>query len=87
MLDTIRTYRPKVNSNLLIVELRDDSGVVGLGETFFGAEPVETYLHELAAPLLFAAGRELTPATIGRVLKSYVGYQGSGVFYEVRFVL
>jgi galactonate dehydratase len=78
MLDTIRTYRPEVNSNLLIVELRDDGGVVGLGETFFGAETVETYLHEVAAPLLFAAGRELTPATVGRVLESYVGYQGSG---------
>lgn len=82
MLETITTYRPQVNSNLLIVELRDDSGVVGLGETFFGAAPVETYLHEVAAPLLFESRDGLTPAATARVLTSYVGYQSSGV--EVR---
>jgi L-alanine-DL-glutamate epimerase-like enolase superfamily enzyme len=38
--------------NLLWVELEDEEGVVGLGETFSLAESVAAYIHEGAAPYL-----------------------------------
>jgi galactonate dehydratase len=79
MLRSLRTLRPAVNPNLLMLELMDDNGLVGLGETFFGAAAVETYLHEITATLLFESGCDLTPGAVGAVLRSYVGYQGAGV--------
>ncbi len=79
MLQSLRTHRPDVNPNVLILELVDDEGLVGLGETFFGAAAVETQLHEAAAPLLFNSGCDLTPGAVGEVLRSYVGFQGTGV--------
>jgi L-alanine-DL-glutamate epimerase-like enolase superfamily enzyme len=38
--------------NLTWVEVEDDDGHVGLGETFYGAETVAAYVHESAAPYL-----------------------------------
>lgn len=38
--------------NLTWVLVETDEGLVGLGETFFGAEPVTAYVHEAAAPYL-----------------------------------
>ena len=64
--------------NILFVRLHTDEGVVGLGETFFGAAEVATYLHEAAAPKLL--GRD--PGRIEGLryaLRSYVGTKGTGV--------
>ncbi len=59
---SLRTLRPAANPNLLFVELATDDGLVGLGETFFGAAAVECVLHDLIAgsllgtdPLVVAA--------------------------------
>ena len=38
--------------NLCFVLLHTDGGLVGLGETFFGAPEVAAYLHGTAAPKL-----------------------------------
>ena len=38
--------------NLVLVEIQTGDGLVGLGETFFGAESVTGYIHETAAPYL-----------------------------------
>ena len=38
--------------NLVLVEVETADGLVGLGETYFGAEAVTAYLHETAAPYL-----------------------------------
>ncbi|HEU5314913.1 MAG TPA: mandelate racemase/muconate lactonizing enzyme family protein [Chloroflexota bacterium] len=64
--------------NLLFLRLHTDDGLVGLGETFFGAPEVASYLHETAAPKLL--GQD--PGRIEQlryVLKSYVGTKGTGV--------
>jgi len=64
--------------NILFVHLQTDEGLTGLGETFFGAPEVATYLHETAAPKLL--GRD--PGEIEALryaLKSYVGTKGTGV--------
>ena len=50
---------------------------MGLGESFWGAEAVEAYLHSTAAPIL-AGLADVTPATAGVALRPYVGYDGSG---------
>ena len=64
--------------NLVFVRLHTDEGFVGLGETFFGAKEVATYLHETAAPKLL--GRDPGRIETLRVaLKGYVGTNGTGV--------
>src|SRR5687767_10332672 len=45
----IDTLRLEEFPNLLFVTVHTDDGLVGLGETFFGARAVEAYLHESVA--------------------------------------
>ena len=64
--------------NILFLRLHTDDGLVGLGETFFGAHEVAAYLHESAAPKLL--GRDPGQIEALRVaLKGYVGTKGTGV--------
>jgi hypothetical protein len=46
----LETVRLGEFPNLCFVRLHTDAGLVGLGETFFGALEVEAYLHATAAP-------------------------------------
>ncbi|MFY9514477.1 MAG: mandelate racemase/muconate lactonizing enzyme family protein [Rubrivivax sp.] len=75
----IETTRVREHANLIWVELHTDEGIVGLGETFRGAEAVEAYIHSMAAPLLL--GKD--PLEIARLqrtlLRGYLGFNGSGV--------
>ena len=60
------------------IRIHTDEGVVGLGETYFGAKAVEAYIHESCAPVLL--GRD--PSEIERInrdLTPYVGFSGTGV--------
>ena len=57
----VETLRLGEFPNLLWVRVHTDEGVVGLGETFFGAEAVEAYIHESVAPYLL--GRIPSPST------------------------
>ncbi|MGH2354661.1 MAG: mandelate racemase/muconate lactonizing enzyme family protein [Chloroflexota bacterium] len=64
--------------NLLFLRLHTDSGLIGLGETFFGPSEVAAYLHETAAPKLL--GRDASAIDALRIgLKGYVGTRGTGV--------
>ena len=74
----LETLRPAIQPNLCLVRLHSDAGPCGLGEAFYGAPAVETYLHEVAAPLLLGA-TDVAPEAVGRLLAPYVGYQGGGV--------
>jgi L-alanine-DL-glutamate epimerase-like enolase superfamily enzyme len=74
----VETFRPAIQPNLCLVRLHSDAGLCGLGEAFYGAPAVETYLHEVAAPLLLGAA-DVAPEAVGRLLAPYVGYQGGGV--------
>lgn len=71
--------------NLLLVQVHLESGVVGLGETYYGVSAVEAHIHETLAPTLI--GRSM-PRTAGELsalraeLTGYIGYMGSGA--EVR---
>jgi len=55
---SIRTFRWAEQPNCLWVEIETDSGVVGLGETFYGATAVEALVHEMIAPLLLGRDPE-----------------------------
>jgi galactonate dehydratase len=74
----LETLRLDEFPNLCFVRVHTDEGVTGLGETFFGAQAVEAYLHETVAPYLL--GKD--PLTIDRHARSlygYLGYRSSGV--------
>ncbi|MGA9869033.1 MAG: mandelate racemase/muconate lactonizing enzyme family protein [Acetobacteraceae bacterium] len=63
--------------NLLWLHVHTDEGLVGLGETFFGARAVEAQIHETVAPLGKPA---LQMDRHGRTLQNqYLGFSGSGV--------
>lgn len=73
----IETIRIAEHANLCWVRIHSDQGLAGLGETFFGAQAVEAYLHETAAPLLM--GRDpLQIDGIARALTPYVGFASTG---------
>jgi galactonate dehydratase len=73
----IDTIRLDEFPNLLFTHVHTDEGVVGLGETFYGARAVEGYIHETVAPYLL--GQD--PLAIDRHVRGlygYVGYRSSG---------
>ncbi len=80
-LTALTTYRTPIQPNLCIVALRTDSGLVGLGETFWGAPAVEAHLHGTAAPAL-AVIDDHSPAGTAAALRPYTGFDGGGA--EVR---
>lgn len=77
----LETVRTPLQPNVTFVLVHGADGEVGLGETFYGASSVESYLHETAATVLEALP-DHSPTRVARALTSYVGYAGSGA--EVR---
>jgi galactonate dehydratase len=74
----LETVRIAEHPNLMWVQVHTDSGLIGLGETYFGAKAVEAYIHETAAPLLL--GRDpLAIDHIAMLLKGYLGFVSTGV--------
>ena len=74
----LETIRIEERPNLIWVRVQTDEGLIGLGETFFGAQAVEAYLHETVAPKVI--GRD--PLEIDRLsadLVGYLGYRSTGV--------
>lgn len=77
----VETIRVAERPNLLWVQVHTDEGLVGLGETFFGAATVEAYVHEYIAPRVI--GRDpLQIDLLASELVGYVGFRSSGA--EVR---
>lgn len=76
-IEKLETIRMTDHPNLLFVRLVADTGLIGLGETYFGAGAVEAYLHETVAP--FLVGRPLgSVEDVGSSLVGYVGFSSSG---------
>ena len=74
----IETVRIAEHANICWVRVHTDAGMAGLGETFFGAQAVEAYIHETVAPLLL--GRDpLQIDGIARALTGYLGFASTGV--------
>lgn len=79
----VETFRTMRQRNLTVVRVTSENGVQGLGETFYGASAVETYIHDVVAPVLLELP-EANPAVVEIALASYVGYGGSGVETRAR---
>ncbi|CAN5386816.1 hypothetical protein BH09CHL1_BH09CHL1_04870 [soil metagenome] len=74
----IETIRLDEYPNIIWLQVHTDTGLVGLGETFFGSKAVEAYVHESIAPALI--GKDpLRIDAHSRALYGYVGYRSSGV--------
>ncbi len=79
----LETLRVDSFPNLLFLLLHTDEGLIGLGETFYGAEAVETHLHSVVASYLLGhdpRNRERH----AHALAGYVGFQGSGTETRAR---
>ncbi len=77
----LETVRVTERQNLLWILVHTDEGITGLGETFFGAETVEAYIHEYIAPRVI--GRDpLQIDLLAADLVGYLGFRSSGA--EVR---
>ena len=74
----LETIRNTEFPNLLWLHVHTDEGISGLGETFFGAQAVEAYLHESVAPQLLGQDPGRIDY-IARKLYGYLGFRGSGV--------
>ena len=74
----LETIRNAEFPNLLWLHTHTDEGISGLGETFFGAQAVEAYLHESVAPQLLGQDPGRIDY-IARKLYGYLGFRGSGV--------
>lgn len=68
----IETVRIEERPNLLWVLVHTNEGLIGLGETFFGARAVEAYIHETLAPIVIGQN----PLAIDKLSKDLVGYLG-----------
>lgn len=74
----LETVRIAERPNLIWLLVHTDDGLVGLGETFFGAGAVEAHVHDWIAPRVI--GRD--PLQIDRLaadLVGYLGFRSSGV--------
>jgi L-alanine-DL-glutamate epimerase-like enolase superfamily enzyme len=74
----LETLRVDEFPNICFVRVHTDAGLTGLGETFYGAQAVEAYLHETVAPYLLGQD-PLRIDQHARSLYGYLGYRSSGV--------
>ncbi|MGD2103017.1 MAG: mandelate racemase/muconate lactonizing enzyme family protein [Acidimicrobiia bacterium] len=76
-IDSVETIRPVEHPNLCLVRLHAGD-LTGIGETFFGGDTVEAFIHEQAAPQLLGRNA-LERDALGEALQTYLGHTGSGV--------
>jgi galactonate dehydratase len=74
----IETVRIEDNANLLWILVHTDEGITGLGETFFMARTLETYVRDQIAPRVIGEN-PLDIERLSRKLRPYVGYRSPGV--------
>ena len=48
----LETVNVESSPNITFVHVHTDEGLIGLGDTFYGPASIQTYVHDLAAPLL-----------------------------------
>jgi galactonate dehydratase len=75
----LETVRLRDFANILWVRVHTDQGPIGLGETFRGAEAVETFLHAAVAPQLLGRDPRQIDAIAKLLTEPYLGYRSSGV--------
>ena len=81
-ISNVRTIRIGERPNLIWVEIETDEGLIGLGESFRGAQAVEAVIHEQVAPWLLGRDARRIEAISRHLLTPYLGFHSSGA--EVR---
>ena len=74
----VETVQIAEHPNILYVRIHTDEGLVGLGETFSGAEAVASWVHETAALTLVGADA-LAIERIWHELNPIIGFNATGV--------
>lgn len=80
----IETLHVEEFANVVWVRVHTDEGLIGLGETFFGAASVSSHVHDVLAPRLLGRNPLQIEAIHREMLYSSLGFAASGV--EVRAV-
>jgi galactonate dehydratase len=75
----VQTVRAEEFAEFLAVVVKTDEGVSGLGETCFGPESVEAYIHESVAPRLLGQDPLAVERTARDLPAFYVTHGGTGV--------
>ncbi len=78
LITAIRTLRLPERPKLVWVEIDTDDGRTGLGESFRGAQAIETVIHDEIAPQLLGTDAAHVTAISSRLLANYVGFNSSG---------
>lgn len=78
----LRTLRIAERPNLIWVEIETDEGLVGLGESFRGAQAVEAVLHETIAPWLIGRDSRRIEPISRHLMTPYLGFASASA--EVR---
>lgn len=74
----VRTIRIAERPNLIWVEIETDEGLIGLGETFRGAQAVEAAIHEQIAPWLVGRDSRRIEAVSRYLMTPYLGFHSTG---------
>ncbi|MDB5851365.1 MAG: Gluconate dehydratase [Rhodoferax sp.] len=82
LVTALRTVRIADRPNLIWLEIETDDGLVGLGESFRGAQAVEAVLHETVAPWLIGRDARQISAVSRHLMNPYLGFNSSGA--EIR---
>ncbi|WP_061169625.1 mandelate racemase/muconate lactonizing enzyme family protein [Caballeronia hypogeia] len=78
----LRTIRIAERPNVIWVEVETDEGLMGLGETFRGAQAVEAVIHEQVAPQILGRDSRQVEAISRQLHTPYVEFQGASA--EIR---
>ena len=78
----VETLRVAEFANVVWVRVHTDAGVVGLGETFYGAEAVEAHIHETLAQRLLGRDPLRIEALNAEMLALPMAQSSTGVEYR-----
>jgi len=78
----LRTIRIDERPNLIWLEIETEEGLMGLGESFRGAQAVDAVLHEQVAPWLIGRDAKQIEAVSRYLMAPYLGFNSAGA--EVR---
>jgi len=83
---SLTSYRTESHPNMLWLEVETKEGVIGLGETFYAAEAVESYIHSNLAPIVLGMPA-LDIGFIHNLTKPYIGFVAASVEMRARSAL
>ena len=77
-INEIETIRVAEFPNIIWIQVGTDSGLVGLGETFYAVESVEAHVHEVIAPYLLGQSPLAIDQHNRHMLYNYLGFKSVG---------